>query len=110
MSESTDNGATWSPAKPLELPNPNSGIDAVGAADGTLYLIYNHTRLGRTPLNIARSTDRGRTWTRVATLEDQLGEFSYPAIIQARDGRLHATYTYNRRHIKHVVLDPRVWR
>jgi predicted neuraminidase len=110
MSESTDNGATWSHAKPLDLPNPNSGIDAVRAQGGVLYLIYNHTRLGRTPLGIARSTDRGRTWTRVATLEDQLGEFSYPAIIQGRDGRLHATYTYNRRHIKHVALDPREWR
>jgi predicted neuraminidase len=110
QAESSDNGETWSPAKPIDLPNPNSGIDAVRAADGTLYLIYNHTRLGRTPLNIARSTDRGRTWHMVATLEDQLGEFSYPAIIQARDGRLHATYTYNRRHIKHLVLDPGRWK
>ena len=45
----------------------------------------------------------------VATLENTLGEFSYPAIIQAQDGRLHATYTWNRRHIKYVVHDPAQW-
>jgi predicted neuraminidase len=55
---------------------------------------------------VARSADDGRTWRTVATLEDAAGEFSYPAIIQARDGRLHVTYTWNRRHIKHLILDP----
>jgi predicted neuraminidase len=107
QSESRDGGLTWAPAKPIALPNPNSGIDGVRAADGSLYLVYNHTRTGRSPLNVARSTDRGQTWRAVTTLEEQPGEFSYPAIIQARDGKLHVTYTWNRRHIKHVVLDPR---
>jgi predicted neuraminidase len=104
--ESRDGGQTWSEARPTDLPNPNSGIDAVRAADGAFYLVYNHTRRGRTPLNVARSTDNGRTWRMVHTLEDQAGEFSYPAVIQARDGRLHVTYTWNRRHIKYIVLDP----
>jgi predicted neuraminidase len=104
--ESRDGGQTWSEARPTDLPNPNSGIDAVRAADGAFYLVYNPTRRGRTPLAVARSADNGRTWRTVRTLEDQPGEFSYPAVIQARDGRLHVTYTWNRRHIKHVMLDP----
>lgn len=106
QAESKDGGRTWSAARASTLPNPNSGIDAVRADDGSFYLIYNHTRRGRFPLNLARSTDQGQTWKMIHTFEDQPGEFSYPAIIQARDGRLHATYTYNRRHIKHVVLEP----
>jgi len=61
---------------------------------------------GRSPLNLARSTDDGKTWKTVATPEEALGEFSYPAIIQAADGMLHVSYTWNRRHIKHLVYDP----
>jgi predicted neuraminidase len=106
QAESKDGGVTWSAAAPLELPNPNSGIDAVRAADGKLYLAYNHTKAGRFPLNVGRSTDGGKTWKIVSTLEEQPGEFSYPAIIQGSDGRLHVTYTWNRRHIKYVALDP----
>jgi predicted neuraminidase len=107
QSESKDGGLTWSPAKATALPNPNSGIDAVRAANGDVYLVYNHSKLARSPLNLARSTDDGKTWKTVATLESQAGEFSYPAIIQAQNGRLHVTYTWNRTHIKHLALDPR---
>lgn len=104
--ESNDAGQTWTAAERTDLPNPGSGIDGVRADDGRFYLAYNHSKRERTPLNLGRSTDEGKTWKTVATLEDQPGEFSYPAIIQASDGRLHVTYTYNRRHIKHLTFDP----
>jgi predicted neuraminidase len=106
QAESEDGGESWSKAKPTALPNPNSGIDAVRAADGDFYLVYNPTKVGRFPLTLARSADDGQTWQTVATLEDTPGEFSYPAIIQAADGRLHVAYTWNRRHIKHLTFDP----
>ena len=107
QAESPDGGLTWSAAKPTGLLNPNSGIDGVRGSDGNLYLAYNPSRLARTPLTIARSSDDGKSWKVVATAEDGLGEFSYPALIQSGDGKLHLAYTYNRKHIKHLVYDPK---
>jgi predicted neuraminidase len=104
--ESRDGGETWPAAEKTELPNPNSGIDAVKTAKSEIYLVYNHTKQGRTPLNLGVSSDEGKTWKMAATLEEEPGEFSYPAIIQAQDGMLHITYTWNRRHIKYVTVDP----
>lgn len=101
--DSLDGGLSWGTARLLDLPNPNSGIDAVSLTDGRVAMVYNHTAQGRSPLNVAISTD-GRQWTPLATLESEPGEYSYPAIIQARDGRLHITYTWNRKKIRHVVL------
>jgi predicted neuraminidase len=88
-----------------ELPNPNSGTDAVTLADGRHLLIYNHSETARSPLAIAVSRD-GEAWTPAVTLETEPGEFSYPAIIQAADGTVHVTYTWKRRKIAHAVIDP----
>lgn len=103
--ESADNGLTWGAMTFADLPNPNSGTDAVTLADGRHLLVYNHTEKGRSPLNVALSAD-GREWTPVVTLETEPGEYSYPAIIQAADGTVHVTYTWNRKKIAHAVLDP----
>ncbi len=102
---SKDGGETWSEMTLTDLPNPNSGIDAVTLADGRHLLVYNHTPRGRSPLNVAVSDD-GVHWQAAAVLESEKGEFSYPAVIQAADGLVHITYTWKRREVKHVVVDP----
>ncbi len=100
---STDAGHTWSPLSLLNLPNPNSGTDAVTLHDGRHLLVYNHSTHDRSPLNVALSED-GSHWAPALTLENTPGEFSYPAVIQTHDGLLHITYTWNRCRIKHSVL------
>ena len=102
---STDNGATWSPLAPTELPNPNAGIDGITLRDGRELLVFNRSETERTPLTVALSAD-GKSWHDVLTLETDPGEYSYPAVIQTRDGLVHITYTWKRRRIKHVVIDP----
>jgi predicted neuraminidase len=101
---SSDNGRTWTPISLTSLPNPNSGIDAITLRDGRHLVVYNHTAQGRSPLNVALSQD-GKTWQAALVLEREPGEFSYPAVIQTNDGRVHITYTWKRQRIKHVTLD-----
>ncbi len=102
---SNDLGKTWGELTLTSLPNPNSGTDAVTLKDGRHLLIYNHTEKGRSPLNLAISKD-GATWEACLSLETAPGEYSYPAIIQTKDGMVHLSYTWKRERVKHAVVDP----
>lgn len=112
---SQDMGLTWGPFISTSLPNPNSGIDAVRLKEGRYLLVYNHIFCkpgeqwgDRNILNVAVSDD-GLHWKAAVLLEndpDPDGEYSYPTVIQTRDGMVHITYTWNRKLIKHVIIDP----
>ncbi|MDE6808247.1 MAG: exo-alpha-sialidase, partial [Prevotella sp.] len=112
-SYSSDEGETWTPVTLTDIPNNQSGTDALTLRDGRHILIYNNfqtipgTKKGpRTPLSIAVSEDDGQSWHHVLTLEDSpSGGFSYPAIIQGHDGTLHCTYTWLRKRIAYKQLD-----
>ena len=104
--ESNDQGKTWSQALPTTLPNPNAGIDAVNISDGRILLVYNHSKENRYPLNVAISDNDGQNWKMELVLEKDPGEYSYPSVIQTTDGKIHISYTWNRKYIKHVVLGP----
>jgi len=103
---SSDGARTWTPIALTRLPNPNSGIDALTLRDGRHLIVYNHTTQGRSPLNVSVSDD-GNTWDAALVLENEPGEYSYPAVIQSTDGDVHITYTWKRQRIRHVVVDPR---
>ncbi|GGH06974.1 hypothetical protein GCM10007422_23950 [Pedobacter zeae] len=107
---SADGGETWSKLKPTQLPNPNSGSDAVTLKDGRQLLVYNPLTAGknwwegRSVLKLAISTN-GENWEDIYTLENHLkGEYSYPAIIQDESGNIHISYTAERKNINYVEL------
>jgi alpha-L-rhamnosidase len=112
---SSDGGKTWSEMKASALPNNNSGTDAVTLKDGRQLLVYNHNlpdaswvngKGPRTPLNVAVSKD-GKQWMAALLLEDSpISQYSYPSVIQTKDGLVHFVYTWRREKIKHVVVDP----
>jgi len=104
-STSDDYGRTWSPAERTSIPNPNSGLDAVRLRDGRIVLVCNPVRDGRTPLAVLVSDDNGATWPRRVDLETAPGEYSYPSVIQADDGRVHVVATHQRVQIFHYVLE-----
>ena len=109
---SSDNGDTWTNVTLLDVPNNQSGTDAVTMKDGRHVLIYNNfaslpgTKKGvRTPLSIAISDD-GTHWHHALTLEDSpISQYSYPSIIQGKDGKLHAVYTWRRQRIAYKQID-----
>jgi predicted neuraminidase len=101
ISDSNDGGKTWTQARPIDVPNPNSGIDAVSLPDGRVVLVYNNSSLSRSPLNLAVSND-GEHFRMFYTLESGAGEYSYPAMIVGRDGNLNITYTWRRKRIRYV--------
>lgn len=109
---SEDNGKTWGELTATSLINPNSGTDALTLKNGTHMIVYNPTIPGkewfngRFKLNVALSVD-GKKWNDILILEDgdTKKEFSYPAIIQTKNGKVHITYTFDRKNIKHIVLE-----
>lgn len=109
---SSDNGDSWTPVTLTDVPNNQSGTDAVTLRDGRHALIYNDfetlpgTKKGpRTPVSIALSND-GSHWHHVLTLEDSpISQYSYPAIIEGKDGTLHCLYTWRRQRMAYKQID-----
>ncbi|WP_282636328.1 sialidase family protein [Sphingobacterium thalpophilum] len=111
---SSDWGEHWTALEKTDLPNNNSGTDALTLKDGTHVLVYNHVlpegnlaKGARTPLHVSFSKD-GKNWSAALILEDSpISQYSYPAVIQTKDGMLHFGYTWRRKKMKHVVVDPK---
>ncbi|HOZ46146.1 MAG TPA: exo-alpha-sialidase [Candidatus Hydrogenedentes bacterium] len=103
-SNSADGGMTWGPLGSTNLPNPDAGIEAILLDNGHLAMIYNDNETDpRDRLAVSISDDRGKTWKWKRYLEHVPGgRFDYPSIIQANDGTLHASYSYNLKTVKHV--------
>lgn len=110
---SEDYGKTWSTMELMNLPNNNSGTDAVTLQDGRHLLVYNHVlppgekvKGPRTPLHVSLSDD-GVNWEASLILEDsEISQYSYPSVIQGSDGMIHIVYTWRRERIKYVKIDP----
>jgi len=101
----TDNGGQrWEAGAALPIPNPNSSVALLRLKSGRLLLAGNPQN-GRDALLLWLSADEGKTWQASRTVEsaaDGAAEFSYPALLLGRDGRIHLAYTWRREGIKHA--------
>ncbi len=103
---SADLGKTWSELSETRLPNPNSGFDMIAIQDGKILGVINNSFHDRSDLSLVVSSDKGKSWMAIKTLENNPEkEYSYPSIIRSRDGLFHITYTFERKRIKHVVFN-----
>ncbi len=107
ISESFDRGRNWTPIKGTSLPNPGAAVEILELKNGNIILIYNNTTDGpRNSLAISLSDDDCKTWKWTRHLErtDDEGRYDYPSAIQSRDGKIHVTYSFNTKTIKHVAF------
>lgn len=108
LDRSEDGGKTFTPAKKTQIPNNNSGIDAVRMEDGRIVLVYNPVSgnwAARSPICFAVSEDGGETFGEPQILDyvpcdknEERAEFSYPAIV-SKGNDVFLTYTWKRETI-----------
>lgn len=110
---SDDGGSTWAAAPALPLGNPNASVALLRLDDGQL-LLANNPGPGRSRLELSLSPDQGQSWLPLGAVEaaseqdDKNAEFSYPSLLQARDGSIHLAYTWRRQGIRHLSFN-RAW-
>jgi predicted neuraminidase len=112
--ESWDRGETWTRAIDSDIPNPGSGAEVRVLQSGEWVFIGNDLETGRHSLAVWISEDEGATWPirrTLAAASPGQGSFSYPSIIEARDGWMHATWSEvhgGRETIRHARFN-RAW-
>ena len=113
MSESKDDGESWTEARDSDILNPGTSLEVVRLRNGHWIMVYNDLERGRYSLVAAISDDEGRTWPVRRHLDGTPGaelpnQYHYPSVIQARDGAIHVTYSYftpEGKSIKHARFD-----
>lgn len=114
MSISADKGESWAPAVKTDIPNTAS-VELLVLQDGKWAFIGDDIEDGRYRLSLYLSDDEGSTWKWKYFIEQEApgkGSFSYPSLIQTKDGLLHISYSYQMgttgESIKYMVVDPAV--
>jgi predicted neuraminidase len=113
VSESRDDGISWTTARDSEIPNPGTSLEVIRLRDGNWIMVYNDIESGRYSLAAAISDDEGTTWKWKRHLDgrpDQPSrdQYHYPSVTQGADGAIHVTYSYYTpagQTIKHVRFD-----
>jgi predicted neuraminidase len=113
MSISGNGGLDWTPAEKISIPNPGSSVEMLKLKDGRLILVCNDLAEGRYKLSLYMSADDGNTWKFSGWIDNDSSKrdgFSYPAVIQGSDGRIHVTYSKHAaekgKTIQHVSINP----
>lgn len=95
----SDGGQTWSKASLLNVPNPSSPVAALKLSGGDILMGFNDHAQCADVFRLAVSSDGGRTWRRIATLEehgcDKGKTARYPMLKRLDNGDMALTYSFN---------------
>jgi predicted neuraminidase len=119
----SSDGCVWSTAVATVLPNNNASVQAFRLRDGHIVMAFDNSSMRdgsrglRKPVSVVLSLDEGKTWPYVRDIEvGRAGfglaeqtpkepgreEYSYPSILETRDGEILVAFTYRRETIKVV--------
>ena len=99
VSESGDNGSSWTRGADSELLDSGAGVQALVLQSGKWLVIHNDVERGRHSLAVHASEDDGATWKWVRHLEKtdpEEGSFGYPSLHQDETGMIHGSYSYRK--------------
>ena len=112
FSRSQDDLANWTPLAALTLPNPDAAVSAVQLNTAEeLLLVFNNHPSERDDISMAYRANSTAAWQLLHQFETRAGTnkehnpYSYPFLLQTRDGNFHLFYTWKRKHIKHVYFN-----
>jgi predicted neuraminidase len=101
-----DSGEHWQTGEAFATASANSPIALLRLKSGRLLLAGNPPA-GRQAMLLWLSTDQGGNWQEIRTVEsapDGGADYSNPALLLGRDGRIHLVYDWRQQGIKHAVF------
>jgi predicted neuraminidase len=112
FSRSQDSLSDWAPLEALTLPNPDAAVSAAQLNTAEeLLLVFNNHPSERDDISMAHRSGKDAAWQLIHQFEKKAGAkkehnpYSYPYLLQTRDGNFHLFYTWKRKHIKHVYFN-----
>lgn len=115
LSVSKDGGQTWTWAKGMTIPNPDSSVECIALKRGYWLLVCNDTagglQGGRAQLTAYLSDDEGQTWNWSRRLErvsrrnsDDPPAIAYPSVIESRDGNIYCAYSWSQKPFETIKV------
>ena len=105
-----DGGRTWSGDTLLEnVPNPNAPVAALLLSNGDMLMTFNDSANDASILKLGLSSDQGRTWQRIYTLESGAGDARYPTLMRLPTGEIALTYSVNSKRGIHAYVFNEAW-
>ncbi len=112
---STDRGKQWTKSIPLKLPKTISVVGALNSDNGEQLLVYlsSSDKLSNSEkqnIYFAHSDD-GLNWQETFNFQEESDkEITNFTLIKDVKGLLHLAYIVDHRYIKHVILDPQLFK
>ena len=110
VSESKDEGVSWTEARDTDLPNPGTSVALLMLKTGEWLLVSNDLESGRHSLLVSISDDEGKSWKWSRhlgrdTAKKPADSFHYPFAIEGADGSVHVSYSWfqNAEKVKTIV-------